>query len=195
MSLAVPCSFARLCGAWATVIVVAATMATAGQPTSRGQADVTAEFSRRVADYWALHRRMAGETGPVDHTMTPQHVHAREVALGRLIRQARGDAVRGAIFAPEMERQIVGTIDEVERAQAGTVPHAAGRDRDETANFAATVNLVYPVGHPIESMPAALLRALPALPDGLEYRFVRRALVLRDIEANLIVDFIPSARP
>jgi hypothetical protein len=35
--------------------------------------------------------------------------------------------------------------------------------------------------------------ALPTLPQGLEFRFVGRNLILLDTEANLIVDFIPNA--
>jgi hypothetical protein len=31
---------------------------------------------------------------------------------------------------------------------------------------------------------------MPALPDGLEYRLLSDALILRDVRANLIVDFM-----
>jgi hypothetical protein len=39
-----------------------------------------------------------------------------------------------------------------------------------------------------------LLR-LPQLPKEVEYRFVGRDLILRDVAANLIVDFLPNAVP
>jgi hypothetical protein len=42
-------------------------------------------------------------------------------------------------------------------------------------------------------MPPTVLRALPALPDELEYRFVGRDLVLIDIHANLVVDILDAA--
>jgi hypothetical protein len=42
-------------------------------------------------------------------------------------------------------------------------------------------------------MPPELLRLLPRLPAGLEYRFMDRDLILWDPHANLIVDFIPNA--
>ena len=41
-------------------------------------------------------------------------------------------------------------------------------------------------------MPPSLLLNLPKLPKELEYRFVGRELILRDIAANLIVDVIPE---
>jgi hypothetical protein len=42
-------------------------------------------------------------------------------------------------------------------------------------------------------MPANILKLLPPLPEGLEYRFVDTALVIRDTRANLIVDYMPDA--
>ena len=45
------------------------------------------------------------------------------------------------------------------------------------------------------TVPAASLLVLPPLPDTLDYRFVGRDLVLRDAEANLIVDYIVGAVP
>jgi hypothetical protein len=48
---------------------------------------------------------------------------------------------------------------------------------------------------PLPTMPPDLLAALPRLPPGLEYRFINRDLVLRDLDANLIIDFVPEAIP
>jgi hypothetical protein len=35
--------------------------------------------------------------------------------------------------------------------------------------------------------------ALPKLPEQLEYRIVGKNLIIRDIDANIIVDFVPNA--
>lgn len=40
-----------------------------------------------------------------------------------------------------------------------------------------------------------LLRALPALPAELEYRFAHRDLVLIDVHASLVVDILEDALP
>jgi hypothetical protein len=42
-------------------------------------------------------------------------------------------------------------------------------------------------------MPPCLLAALPPLPEELGYRFLAGDLVLVDLHARLIVDFIPRA--
>jgi hypothetical protein len=57
------------------------------------------------------------------------------------------------------------------------------------------VNRSYPVEVPLQTTPPSLLQNLPKLPPELEYRVVGKALVLRDVNANLIVDFLPNALP
>ena len=57
------------------------------------------------------------------------------------------------------------------------------------------VNMVYPTTLPLETFPGRLLRLLPDLPPELEYRIVGRHLMLRDVNANLIVDIIRDVVP
>ena len=58
-----------------------------------------------------------------------------------------------------------------------------------------TVNMTYPSKLPLATVPAKLLRALPDLPPELEYRIVGRSLLLRDVKANIVVDFVRDAVP
>ena len=44
-------------------------------------------------------------------------------------------------------------------------------------------------------MAWCILEVLPELPDGLQYRFVERDLVLVDIAADLVIDVLPDALP
>jgi hypothetical protein len=55
------------------------------------------------------------------------------------------------------------------------------------------VNARYPDSQPLPTMPPNILASLPRLPEQLEYRIIGRNLILRDVPANLIVDFIPNA--
>ena len=48
---------------------------------------------------------------------------------------------------------------------------------------------------PLATVPPLILNRLQPLPDGLEYRFMGRDLILRDSKANLIVDFVHEAVP
>ena len=57
-------------------------------------------------------------------------------------------------------------------------------------NMKVDVNTVYPTTMPLATCPPALLRKLPDLPPELEYRLVGHNLILRDVQANLIVDIL-----
>jgi len=57
------------------------------------------------------------------------------------------------------------------------------------------INTDYPTTLALATVPPALLLNLPTLPEILEYRFLGRHFILRDITANLIVDFVPDAVP
>ena len=55
------------------------------------------------------------------------------------------------------------------------------------------VNAKYPESEPLPTVPPNLLARLPRLPEDVEYRIVGKNLILRDVDANIIVDFIPNA--
>jgi hypothetical protein len=57
------------------------------------------------------------------------------------------------------------------------------------------VNGDYPSAAPLATVPPMLLAQLPRLPEEVEYRFFDRHLILLDVDANLIVDYIPNALP
>jgi hypothetical protein len=45
------------------------------------------------------------------------------------------------------------------------------------------------------ALPMCLRRMFPPLPPELEYRFLQRDLLLVDVRAGLIVDYVPTAIP
>jgi hypothetical protein len=57
------------------------------------------------------------------------------------------------------------------------------------------VNALYPEKAPLATVPPLILGNLPRLPEGVEYRFMGRDFVLRDVKANLVVDYINEAVP
>jgi hypothetical protein len=60
---------------------------------------------------------------------------------------------------------------------------------------APRVNANYPETAALATVPPLILQRLQRLPDGVEYRFMGRNLILRDTRANLIVDVLPEAVP
>lgn len=165
------------------------------QATPNPIAAAVAEFNARVTEYVAVHRKLANETGEIDETKNPRQITDREIALGKLIRAARAQARRGEIFTATVEVLFKQLIRDEYRRRSPRVRADRREDQDELANFTPMVNQVYPSTQPLVTFPAGLLRVLPKLPRELEYRLVQRNLILRDIEANLIVDVIPAATP
>ena len=64
---------------------------------------------------------------------------------------------------------------------------------DNPGAFSTQVNGTYPYNTPLSTVPTSILAVLPALPHGIQYRFLGRDLILLDTRANLIVDRLPHA--
>jgi hypothetical protein len=122
----------------------------------------------------------------------------RRKALRQLIVTARPDAKQGDLFTPpvaDLFRRLMA------QAMDGTGGSKVRRSLQSAEPVAAVeahriaVNHDYPnqKGQPLQSAPGTLLQYLPILPKGLEYRMVGNILVLRDTEANLVVDYLPNA--
>ena len=57
------------------------------------------------------------------------------------------------------------------------------------------VNGRYPDTVPLTSVPPQVLQTLPKLSEDLEYRFVGDWLILLDVHAHVIADYIDNALP
>ncbi len=150
-------------------------------------AETLAEFNRRVQDYVALRSRLEVGLPPLVITTDADEIETFERRLAERIRHARGSR-RGQIFADAMEGQVKRMV--VARADAATI---AAIMEDGPGDVDIDVNDTYAKKHPLATMPPNLLLVLPDLPKDIEYRFVGRHLVLRDVRANIIIDEIPHA--
>jgi hypothetical protein len=155
---------------------------------------VFADFTRRVQAYTGMRSMVARTVPPLEVSTDPTEIWHASNALAFAIRAVRADARQGDLFSPEI-------------AVAFRVAISAGchgryddlleiiTDELESPLPAPTVHARWPMGAPLPMMPPDLLAALPTLPAGLEYRFMNRDLVLLDVDANLIIDFVPGAVP
>ena len=60
---------------------------------------------------------------------------------------------------------------------------------DAPETFVLAVNGSFPEG-PRSTMPGNVLKILPPLPSGLEYRIIDTHLVLIDTSADIVVDYV-----
>jgi hypothetical protein len=164
----------------------------AGQERVNPQADVMAHFSERVASYLALQKKVEGKLPAQKNTGTPEQIKAHIAGLAAGIRAARSDAKAGDIFngAAEQFRRII-----QQDAQNRSVRDAFAAMQEVPKHTPARVNADYPETAALATVPPLILNRLQRLPEGLEYRFMGRDLILRDSKANVIVDVLHEAVP
>jgi hypothetical protein len=166
----------------------------AGAQTSSGtnSAKLAADLEARAKQYLDFRKKVAG-TSP-SSTATPAKITSAQRELANKIRVARAGAKQGTVFTPEISeyvrKQIALSLD----GRDGGHIRASLR-HSEPVNITLQINQSYPDNTPLQSTPPSLLLSLPELPAGLEYRLVGRELVLRDVDANIVVDYVANALP
>jgi hypothetical protein len=151
------------------------------------------EFFDHVRAYIKIHDAANARVPSLKDTSDPKEIAAREKALADQIRIERAGARQGDVFSPSAAKAMGVAVAEDFRPRSL---------RDQKAILSEVpvkvppaINTDYPTTLPLATMPPTLLLKLPTLPEDLEYRFLGRHLILRDIKANLIVDFIPDVVP
>lgn len=153
----------------------------------------TAAFQKRLQDYLQLRGALTKKIPEVKETGDPNKISAREKALGQAIAAARKDAKPGDLFGQDMVPVFTQII-------VADWKHRSPADRKAMFNelpkdLKITVNQPYPTTLPLLTVPPNLLVNLPVLPDDLEYRIIDRHLLLRDRDANLVIDVLFNIVP
>ena len=150
---------------------------------------LVAEFSRRADAYMALQEKLQKQgtrqkqRGDIGENLVSQG------ALATRIRFARHDARPGDLFTLPVAMALRRAMDPELRGLAQRSTRESIRD-DAPEVFVLAVNGDYPAGAPRSTMPGNVLKILPPLPAGLEYRIVDAHLVLVDLDANIVVDYV-----
>jgi len=154
---------------------------------------VEAAFVRRVDAYVALHKRLEAMLPKLPKDATPQQIDTDQRALLRLVAQARADAKPGDLFTTDMQRIIKQRFAVIFQGTRGQ--QAKRYIHDEPHPVSPEINKRYPDAVPLSTMPPRVLAQVPRLPDELEYRFVANNLILMDVHAHLILDYMLNAIP
>lgn len=173
-----------------------ATGSNAAPPSAGPGADAAAltKFSESVTDYLALRKKISEEIPPIKVTPRASEINAASDALARAVERARPNARQGGFFTAEIAGAFRRTL-ELALRKTDRAALLALINEEPGALRRPTVHMRFPAGDILATTPAALLQSLPPLPKELEYRFVGRVLVLRDIDAALVLDYISPALP
>jgi hypothetical protein len=172
------------------------------KPASSGanvnpDAGLVAEFTAKVQAYDKLRKDLAKDAPPLKETTNPAEIANAEKALAAKIRVARANAKRGDIFTPATEAMFKRLI----RPPMVTGPDAkenkaiVKEDAPKPGEVPFKINGEYPKEAPQSTVPPDMLKALPPLPENLQYRIVGKHLILLCIHGNLIVDYMLNAIP
>jgi hypothetical protein len=158
-----------------------------GARQDEGDQATIADFNARVAAYVEVHNKADALVPSLKRTDDPAEISKREMALGAAIRSARSTARPNDVITKDVARIFRRLIKEDFRSRS-----SADRKTflDEVPHFRPRVNDTYGSEWPLATFPATLLEKMPRLPDILEYRLLSEALILRDVKANIIVDYV-----
>jgi hypothetical protein len=163
-------------------------------PRVNADAQLSVDFLKRVEAYVDLHKKLEATMPALSNKPTPAAIDEHARGLARLIAQARPSAQQGDLLTRDtrayLRRQIV-------RALAGPDGAAIKQSilEENLGRVKVRVNNRYPDAVPLSTTPAQILAALPKLPDDLEYRFLAERLILLDVHARMVVDYMDDAIP
>src|SRR5207244_11157085 len=123
-----------------------------------------------------------------------QSVRTRQNALADALRsRLRPNAKQGDLFTPTVAGEILKELQSMFSSPQRDLLLDELAEQNNTPANAPTPAINQRLEAP--RVPPRLIEVLPPLPKQLEYDFAGRALVLRDIDADVVVDFIPNALP
>jgi hypothetical protein len=177
------------------IIAMAASLLMSAAPLAADQTgplpgSALAQFNDHVSGYVALRSRFEEPLPRLGTLRTEWSTLIARRYLASAIRTARHASVAGEIFTPQVALMFR------ERFAGALTPNEwlllVPPGDDESAAPIVLVN--EPVAEEwFTALPPALVQHLPALPEGIEYRFVGTALVLWDTHAEIVIDVLPNA--
>lgn len=157
-------------------------------------AKALAGFLDRVNEYVKVHQKLEATLPHLPKEATPQQIDKNQRALGQLIQNERRTAKQGDLFTPDAQAVVKRLLAKVFGGPDGPALKASIMDENPGVPK-IVVNERYPDTVPLSTIPPQVLQGLPKLPEEMEFRFVGNTLVLMDVHAHIIADFIPDAFP
>ncbi len=150
------------------------------------------DFRARVGKYMELRKGLTAKISAPQQSADAAKIRAAQQVLADAIQAARKDSKAGDIFTPAVRTTFRRVMYPELTGAEGQDTKALIKDDAPTA-VPLKINSHYPDKEPLSTVPPNILARLPQLPKELDYRIVKTHLLLRDVDANLILDFIPNA--
>ena len=163
-------------------------------PLSEADAAGLATMNDRLKAYFELHKKVEDELPDVPKDATPEQIDKHQRLFENRMREARKTARQGELFTPEAQPVIKRLLAAVFDGPDGKQLLASVLD-ENPVGMKLAVNMRYPDTVPMSTMPPQVLQTLPKLAEDMEYRFIGRHLILLDVHAHVVADYIADAIP
>lgn len=163
-------------------------------PLSEADAAALATMNDRLKSYVELHTKVESGLPKVPEDATPLQRDAVQRQFEKELRAARQGAKQGDLFTPQAQPVIKRLIAAVFDGPDGLKRRSSIMD-ENPMGIKLAINGRYPDSVPISTMPPPVLQTLPRLTEGLEYRFVNDHLIILDVHAHIVADFIDNVLP
>ena len=143
----------------------------------------------------------AGENVQGKSTSTPAaetSVRTRQTTLAEALQtQLRPNAKQGDLFVPPAAAEIHRDLDEAFKGLRRDLLMDALAEQNDTgkATKPAGAPVINGVNGDAPKVPPILREILPPVPQQVEYAFLGRSLILRDVDAQVVLDYLPDALP
>lgn len=169
-------------------------VAPAAKAITDAHAPVLKDFQTRLDHYVKTQRVLMQDGPPLKETTEPADINRAQETLAAKIRETRKTAKQGDIFTPQVATMFKSLMYPELKGAAGRETRSELKDEaPTTAEVPLKINGNYPQSQPLSTVPPNVLATLPVLPSDVEYRVVGKHLILRDVDANIIVDYVPNA--
>jgi hypothetical protein len=166
-----------------------------GTPPVNPDSAVIMDFEKQIKDYMKLRKQAEAGIPALKPTASAHKINEHRRLLASSIQAARPQAKQGDIFSPAITQEFKHLISIGYQGADGAKVRTSLHNDEPVSDVPVRVSAVYPEHIPLQTTPPSILLNLPELPRELDYRIVSHTLVLRDVGANLIVDYIPGAIP
>jgi hypothetical protein len=180
---------------FALIILLAGVGSTAqAQPAEPSPDEAETAFHEAVARYVDLQKRLKNEVPTLRVAMEAAEISRASDILATSVQRSRRNARPGDIFNADVTKLITQRV-RAELEGVNIKRFLAAITDEPTLSDRPNIHKRYPAASSMATTPTRVLAVLPAIPEALEYRFVGRALVLRDRDAAMIIDYIADVLP
>ena len=117
-----------------------------------------------------------------------EEIERYKIELAERVKGDRRGAKRGDVLTPELTSFLLKSFRGIRQSKDGAKTLALIQESNP-GDLRLEINGTYPKDAAMATMPPAVLRSFPELPEGIEYRFVGCRLVVMARDSRVVIDY------